>query len=168
MGLLILLGIVFIVTFIWAWIDTYGEFIGSVIAGAVASIVLFVIAVVIVLVTPFETHKVLEETVSVYSIKDTSKINGQFVLGSGTIDEKQYFYFVSEREGFKSIGKVKTDFSRIKEGNYKKPYMKKYKYEYDNKFVRFMLGKTVFIKENSYDFYLPENTVTQEYKVDLE
>ncbi|EWH19973.1 hypothetical protein [Bacillus haynesii] len=168
MGLLILLGIVFVATVIMVMVDTSGELILSIIVGVVVDIVLLLIVGAIVCANLFDTHKVLEERISIYSIKDTSNISGQFVLGSGTVNEQQYFYFVSEKEGFKSVDKVSTDSSRIKEGNYKKPYMKKYKYEYDNKFVRFMLGKTVFIKENSYDFYLPENTVTQEYKVDLE
>lgn len=168
MGLLILLGIVFVVTVVMVMVDTSGELILSIIVGVVVDIVLLFVAGAIVYANLFDTHKVFEERISVYSIKDTTNINGQFVLGSGTVNEEQYFYFVSEKEGFKSVDKVSTDSSRIKEGGFKTPYMKKYKYVYDNKFIRFMFGETAINRGNAYDFYLPKNTVTQEYKVDLE
>ncbi|MCY9057878.1 hypothetical protein MOE81_08050 [Bacillus inaquosorum] len=98
----------------------------------------------------------------------TPNVSGNFVLGSGIIDDTQYFYFVSEKEGFKSVHKVKAEASRVKEGDYKTPYVKKYGYEYTNKLVRFMFGDSPPFKDSSYDFFLPKNTVTKEYKIDLE
>ncbi|XBW80065.1 hypothetical protein ABRD05_16115 [Bacillus velezensis] len=167
MGILILAGIVLVITTIVVLIDTYGELIYSFFCGIVAAIVtLFCVGVIGFY--PFDDHAVLEEKVSVYSIKDNINVGGKFVLGSGIIDDTQYFYFVIEKEGFKSVHKVKAETSRVKEGNYKTPYLKKYHYEYTNKFVRFMFGKSPPFKESSYDFFLPEHTVTQEYKVDLE
>ncbi|AVB11534.1 hypothetical protein C3438_19645 [Bacillus velezensis] len=168
MGLLILAGIVFVITAIAVLIDTYGELILSVICGFVAAVVVLIVAGLIAVFFPFDNHAVLEEKVSVYSIKDNINVSGKFVLGSGIIDDTQYLYFVIEKEGFKSVHKVKAETSRVKEGNYKTPYVKKYRYEYTNKFVRFMFGESPPFKDSSYDFFLPEHTVTQEYKVDLE
>ncbi|AKF30937.1 MULTISPECIES: hypothetical protein [Bacillus amyloliquefaciens group] len=168
MGLLILAGIVLVITIIVVLIDTYGELILSVICGFVAAVVVLIVAGLIAVFFPFDNHAVLEEKVSVYSIKDNINVSGKFVLGSGIIDDTQYLYFVIEKEGFKSVHKVKAETSRVKEGNYKTPYVKKYRYEYTNKFVRFMFGESPPFKDSSYDFFLPEHTVTQEYKVDLE
>lgn len=168
MGSLILAGIVFVITAIAVLIDTYGELILSVICGFVAAVVVLIVAGLIAVFFPFDNHAVLEEKVSVYSIKDNINVSGKFVLGSGIIDDTQYLYFVIEKEGFKSVHKVKAETSRVKEGNYKTPYVKKYRYEYTNKFVRFMFGESPPFKDSSYDFFLPEHTVTQEYKVDLE
>ncbi|MDY7904119.1 hypothetical protein [Bacillus sp. AG1] len=168
MGLLILAGIVFVITAIAVLIDTYGELILSVICGFVAAVVVLIVAGLIAVFFPFDNHAVLEEKVSVYSIKDNINVSGKFVLGSGIIDDTQYLYFAIEKEGFKSVHKVKAETSRVKEGNYKTPYVKKYRYEYTNKFVRFMFGESPPFKDSSYDFFLPEHTVTQEYKVDLE
>ncbi|WP_332274903.1 hypothetical protein [Bacillus velezensis] len=167
MGILILAGIVLVITTIVVLIDTYGELIYSFFCGIVAAIVtLFCVGVIGFY--PFDNHAVLEEKVSVYSIKDSLNPSGKFVLGSGIIDDTQYFYFVSEKKGFKSVHKVKAETSRVKEGDYKTPHVKKYRYEYTNKFVRFMFGENQPFKEESYDFFLPKHTVTQEYKVDLE
>ncbi|MEH2977914.1 hypothetical protein [Bacillus amyloliquefaciens] len=168
MGLLILAGIVLVATTIVVLIDTYGELIFSIICGFVAAVVVLIFAGLIAVFFPFDDHAVLEEKVNVYSIKDNINISGKFVMGSGVIDDTQYFYFVIEKEGFKSVHKVKAETSRVKEGDYKTPYMKKYRYEYTNKFVRLMFGESPPFKERSSDFFLPEHTVTQEYNVDLE
>ncbi|MCP9298347.1 hypothetical protein [Bacillus halotolerans] len=168
MGLLILAGIVLVITTIVVLIDTYGELILSIICGFVAAFVVLFFAGLIAVFFPFDNHAVLQEKVNVYSIKDSSNVSGNFVLGSGIIDDTQYFYFVSEKEGFKSVHKVKAEASRVKEGDYKTPYVKKYGYEYTNKLVRFMFGDSPPFKDRSYDFFLPEHTVTQEYKIDLE
>ncbi|AME04842.1 MULTISPECIES: hypothetical protein [Bacillus] len=168
MGLLIFAGIVFVITTIVVLINTYGELIYSFFCGIVAAIVTLFCVGVIGWLCPFDNHAVLEEEVNVYSIKDSSNVSGKFVLGSGIIDDTQYFYFVSEKEGFKSVHKVKAEASRVKEGDYKTPYVKKYSYKYTNKFVRIMFGENQPFKEKSYDFFLPKHTVTQEYKVDLE
>ncbi|UBM47643.1 hypothetical protein [Bacillus velezensis] len=151
MGLLILAGIVFVITAIAVLIDTYGELILSVICGFVAAVVVLIVAGLIAVFFPFDNHAVLEEKVSVYSIKDNINVSGKFVLGSGIIDDTQYLYFVIEKEGFKSVHKVKAETSRVKEGNYKTPYVKKYRYEYTNKFVRFMFGESPPFKDSSYD-----------------
>ena len=37
-----------------------------------------------------------------------------------------------------------------------------------NKFVRFMFGESPPFKDSAYDFFLPKNTVTKDYKIDLE
>ncbi|MFT4400556.1 hypothetical protein ACMX2I_11020 [Bacillus sp. SW14] len=168
MGLLILAGIVLVITTIAVLIDTYGELIYSLFCGIVAAIVTLFCVGLIGVICPFDNRAVLQEKTNVYSIKDSSNVSGNFVLGSGIIDDTQYFYFVSEKQGFKSVHKVKAEASRVKEGDYKTPYVKKYDYEYENKFVRFMFGESPLFKDSSYDFFLPEHTVTQEYKVDLE
>ncbi|KAA6446719.1 hypothetical protein [Bacillus swezeyi] len=66
MGLLILLGIVFVVTVVMVMVDTSGELILSIIVGVVVDIVLLLIVGAIVYTNLFDTHKVLrKESVSI-------------------------------------------------------------------------------------------------------
>lgn len=91
MGLLILAGIVLVITTIAVLIDTYGELIYSLFCGIVAAIVTLFCVGLFGVICPFDNRAVLQEKTNVYSIKDSSNVSGNFVLGSGIIDDTQYF-----------------------------------------------------------------------------
>lgn len=110
---------------------------------------------------PIDPHKT-----EIYSIKDSSRVQGRFVLGSGTVKEDQYFYYVVEKNGFKSVDKAKVENSKMKEGDVEQPYVVTYEMQFKSAIARFFYGK--YTGEKSYEFYLPENTITTEYKIDLE
>jgi len=110
---------------------------------------------------PIDPHKT-----EIYSIKDSSRVQGRFVLGSGTVKEDQYFYYVVEKNGFKSVDKAKVENSKMKEGDVEQPYVVTYEMQFKSAIARFFYGK--YTGEKSYEFYLPENTITTDYKIDLE
>ena len=110
---------------------------------------------------PVDPHKT-----EIYSIKDSSRVQGRFVLGSGTVKEDQYFYYVVEENGFKSVDKAKVKDSKMKEGDIKQPYVVTYEMQFKSAIARFFYGK--YTGEKTYEFYLPENTITTDYKIDLE
>ncbi|MFL6977062.1 hypothetical protein R7M47_05305 [Bacillus inaquosorum] len=132
--------------------------------GLLASLVVFLIAVIPSFSA--ETEMVNPHKTEIYSIKDNAKTSGSFVLGSGTVDEKQYFYFVKEKDGFKTVSKAAVEDSKIKEGKYTKPYVLTYDVQFKSAFARFFYGKSTGAE--AYEFYLPEDTITTEYKIDLE
>ncbi|TWJ39176.1 hypothetical protein CHCC5027_2655 [Bacillus paralicheniformis] len=110
---------------------------------------------------PIDPHKT-----NIYSIKDNSATKGSFVLGSGTVDEDQYLYYVVEENGFKSVYKTKVEELKMKEGDVEQPYVVTYEMQFKSAIARFFYGK--YTGEKSYEFYLPENTITTDYKIDLE
>lgn len=132
----------------------------GVLFGVVASLIAYIPAIYA------EMHAVDPVKTEVYSLKDTSEASGRFVLGSGTVQEVPYFYYVVEKDGFKSIDKAVIGASKIREGSYKKPYVLTYDVQYKSAIARFFYGKSTGL--NTYEFYLPENTITTDYKIDME
>lgn len=80
--------------------------------------------------------------VPIYSLERESEIHGEFCLGSGTIDQKQmYFYF----EGDEStstywLGKTEAGYLPVTETNESKPHLEVWKETKGNGYVRFLLG----------------------------
>ncbi|WHM14867.1 hypothetical protein [Bacillus velezensis] len=120
----------------------------------------------VIKVTDKETKTVDPHKAEIYSIKDNAKTSGSFVLGSGAVGEKQYLYFVKEKDGFKTVSKAAVEDSKMKEGKYAKPYVLTYDVQFKSAFARFFYGKSTGFE--AYEFYLPEDTITTEYKIDLE
>ncbi|QJC97163.1 hypothetical protein HC660_26890 [Bacillus mojavensis] len=168
MGLYILVCLAAITVFIIFVCNAYyPEFIDYLFGAFLALIAALIVFLIAVIPSFFaETKAVNPHKTEIYSIKDNAKTSGSFVLGSGTVDEEQYFYFVTEKNGFKSISKAAVEDSKMKEGKYMKPYVVTYDMEFKSSFARFFYGKEA--SRESYEFYLPENTVTTEYKIDLE
>ncbi|MCY9008351.1 hypothetical protein MOE50_04960 [Bacillus inaquosorum] len=168
MGLLILLCLVAITVFILFICNVYcPEFIDYLFGaffGLIAALAVLLIAVIPSFYV--ETKAVNPHKTEIYSIKDNAKTSGSFVLGSGTVDEEQYFYFVKEKDGFKTVSKAAVEDSKMKEGKYAKPYVLTYDVQFKSAFARFFYGKSTGYE--AYEFYLPEDTITTEYKIDLE
>lgn len=149
--------------------DTYGyveffDFLLGIFMGILIGAVVFVFAAIPAFF--LETETVDPHKTEIYSIKDNAKASGSFVLGTGTVDENQYFYFVEEKAGFKTISKASVEDSKMKEGSYAKPYVLTYDVQYKSAIARFFYGKRT--GKNTYEFYLPEDTITTDYKIDME
>lgn len=113
-----------------------------------------------------EIHTAEPVKTEVSSLKDTSETSGRFVLGSGTASAEPYFYYAIEKDGFTTINKAEILSSKIREGSYAKPYVLTYDVQYKSPIARFFYGKSTGL--NTYEFYLPENTITTDYKIDME
>ncbi|WP_434786882.1 hypothetical protein [Bacillus velezensis] len=169
MGIIILSLIVTVVVAIlaikdsWYFIDFF-DVLGGIFIGILCGVGVFLIAAVPSFF--IETKTVDPHKAEIYSIKDSAKTSGSFVLGSGTVDEKQYLYFVKEKDGFKTVSKAAVEDSKMKEGEYAKPYVLTYDVQFKSAFARFFYGKSTGFE--AYEFYLPEDTITTEYKIDLE
>jgi len=141
-------------------IDFFVGILFGLMAGALAFLIGFLPAFFL------QSESVAPHKTEIQSIKDVSTTEGSFVLGSGTVKEDQYFYYVVEENGFKSVDKAKVKDSKIKEGNIKQPYVVTYEMQFKSAIARFFYGK--YTGEKTYEFYLPENTITTDYKIDLE
>ncbi|MED4523607.1 hypothetical protein P9257_05135 [Bacillus velezensis] len=168
MGLLLLIVLVAIAVYIYFICKVYCTELIDYLVGAFLALIAALAVLLIAVIPSFyaETKPVNPHKTEIYSIKDNAKTSGSFVLGSGTVDEKQYFYFVKEKDGFKTVNKAAVEDSKMKEGKYAKPYVLTYDVQFKSSFARFFYGKSTGFE--AYEFYLPEDKITTEYKIDLE
>ena len=105
------------------------------------------------------------ETVEISALKDNSNVEGSFFLGTGSIEENSYYYFIKNTNKGKRMEKVLVDKSYINEGS-DEAYVEIYKGKF-SKFAQIMLFSEYGFDEE-YIFYVPDNSVTTEFKVDME
>lgn len=113
-----------------------------------------------------DTHPEYNHSKDIYSVADGSEVKGAFTLGTGSVDEKQYFYFVKSDGAGKRIDKIEVDATVIYEMDKEKPKIEFYDERYTSAFARFMFGE--YSGSHSYKLFVPENTITKEYNIDLE
>lgn len=104
------------------------------------------------------------ESIEITALKDSSNVEGSFYLGSGYIDEEQYYYYMTDTNKGKKMEKVLAEDSYIKEvdGEVK---LDIYELEYN------FIGKVLMFFNSSgyeYIFNVPKDTVTTEFNVDME
>jgi len=149
----------------WAW---------SIIWGLVISVFgsLVLIAVFIGLggiCAKYEKDNVFGVTY-ISSLSANSTLSGDFCLGSGHIENKDYYYFVSTSELGSQISKVEVDGNTyIKEDGSKKPFIEftKYKAIQVNWFGNLFYKKRVFERDGEVVIHVPKKTVVKTYNVDI-
>lgn len=120
-----------------------------------------------VLVFTSKTEKALSKSVEITALQDSATSSGSFYLGSGQVEGDMMYYFMRDTDKGQNMMKAKAGQSFIKEGDYE-PHVKIYDEVYTNKLVVWLLGEEVMEEEVEYVFYLPEGTVTSDFKIDLE
>ena len=112
----------------------------------------------------FPTVEVVEEY-ELCALSDSSSVEEANYLFSGYIDEKLVYRYVIDTEKGKHIEEEKTDNVYIKEGNYTptvKIHRTELKKDWYDRFVR-----DLFVGDYYVEFFVPENTITSEYEIDL-
>lgn len=151
--------------------DNYDEpilrFFISVLCGVLGCSVGLLISMLLIPITtniaPVE-NKVVEK--NIYALNDTSSAKGMAYLFSGYVnDELKYRYVIDTPDG-KQVKETETDNVFIKEGDYT-PKIKIHKKVLKNKTYG-ILFFTSLSDEEKVEFYVPKNTVINEYNVDLQ
>jgi hypothetical protein len=88
------------------------------------------------------------------------------IISRHSADSELYYYFMVEDEGAYKSRKIDQNESTIRftEG---KPKLEVYKKESTNKFIYFFMPVNSYITDYKYDFYVPEETIKEEFKIDL-
>ena len=153
-----------VLMFIWGY-SQYGFFFDGLlysIAGLfVGFIFYFFIGGIIGVNLPL--NEICEEQ-KIYALNDSSSIEGQNYLFSGYVDEELVYRYVIDTDKGKYIEEIDAYNAYINEGNYN-PMVKHYSYEFEKKWHK-LFAHTLFVSDY-YEFYVPENTITTEYNVDL-
>lgn len=104
------------------------------------------------------------KTQQICALTDNSSIEKRDYLFSGYIDEKLIYRYVVDTEIGKHIEEIDDAKVYIKEGDYS-PTVEHHYYVLKKEWHKWF-ANTIMI-EDYYVFYVPENTVTSKYNIDL-
>lgn len=128
---------------------------------------IFVTGLIVVFLAFIPGYKYeLSKVENISALEDNSTVKGHSYLGSGYVDEElKYYYMVSEKGGRK-FDYAAADHAVIYEG-YKKARVETYKPVFKSKLAKILFFSKETPHENQYKFYVPKDSVTNEYNVDL-
>lgn len=153
--------------FLWAERREYGywdfdfsaclmAFVFSIVGMAASFLLLLILSGVF----PSEERLYKEQEIS--ALKDTTRIQGQAYLFTSTVNETEYYHYITTTP--RGINKAKAEIknSYIIEDNNVKPTVKIYRNEYTWALAEWIYGKQAW-GSNVYEFYVPEGTVISNY-----
>lgn len=97
---------------------------------------------------------------------DNTSIQGRKYLFSGRIDGELVYRYIINTEKGKHIEESEIDNAYIKEGDYK-PMVKEHTTDFKKDWYYLFCFPLFSGADNYIEFYVPENTVTNEYNIDL-
>ncbi|RKJ69380.1 hypothetical protein D7X33_23815, partial [Butyricicoccus sp. 1XD8-22] len=133
--------------------------------GVIGGIITFLIILFYSVIAEGELYK--SDSIHIEALKDNSNINGRSsFLGAGYINEEQYYFYIKVTDKGKKMSKVSVDRAYLNEGNYN-PHIEVYGEKYKSDFAKWLFGA---IKDSTVEYiiYVPENTITTEFNVDME
>ena len=154
------------------FLGVLGSIIGF-LSAALISIVMCGLVIPIAADAAGATHSVERvEVAPLYALKDKSNISGTFFLGTGSVDETDYYYYIVKEEdkGYRvnklSMGSsVYLDYLNSDSCEYDDPCLVYYYDEWDSKALRFF----AWSPPNWHTFYVPKGSIIENYyEVDLE
>jgi len=104
------------------------------------------------------------------SLSTNSSLSGSFFLGCGSIENKNYYYFISNSELGYRIAKIENDGNiYVKEDCNKKPFIEFTKYNAIsiNWFAKIFFKTAMYDKDGEIIIHVPKNTVVKNYNVDV-
>lgn len=143
------------------------DFVETILGGFLGTMVGMVLGMFVVMVISFSMEYVDKEYPHcyLYNLQDDSQVNGNFTLGSGRIQEKQYFVFYSkDSHGFK-YSKLDASKCRIQEWD-GKPILIRIEREPKNPNF-FTKGLTLY-PDVEWIFKVPKGTVIRQFNLDLQ
>lgn len=151
-------------------IDGWG-FIEKVLATFLYAIIGFIIGLVLAIGSSiisdltFEKESIYIGSKEIHALRDNVGITGQFFLGSGGVDSKlKYHYITKEDKGMRTRS-VDVGNAYINEIDGVEPSVSYYKKQFKNKTIQW-LTPAFYISELIFE--VPPNSVIQDYNIDLE
>ena len=161
MGIIIICTIIGFLIVWFDWEEFGMSFMGGLLGFFVGLLLWFLVGGIIGAGLPMV--EVVEEQ-EICALNDSSSIEGASYLFSGYIDEDLVCRYVINTERGKHIEEVDTDNVYIKEGDYT-PMVKIHKFEFEKEWYYWFAHD--ILTEYYVEFFVPENTVTSEYNIDL-
>lgn len=165
LGLFILFDVIFFLLIGWKNIkenDITGTIIGAILLSAISLFISFLISEFICWVDSNTTHY-YKRYCNITSIKNNDEIKGHFSLGSGTIEQVEYYYYYyRSTEGYVR-GKQRVDECFIVEDNTDIPHIEERYCHYESK-----SGLFKYVDDNSncrYKIVVPKGTVISKFEI---
>ena len=97
----------------------------------------------------------------IYSLKNQNDTEGDFLLGSGNIEQKEYYYYFYKGVNGYNRGKINVNSVSIQETNSRRAELVEiYRTYSQDGFIRWQPQST-----NRYIMYVPKNTIIKQFKV---
>lgn len=165
----IILGLIATFYFVYKSVepDNFIEwFLYLVMAGAAALLSILVSSIwAMLLGYAFEQEKYVVETYQISALADNSKIEGRFFLGSGSINENQKYFFMKKEDGGLIMDYIPATGSIVYEG-YNEPFIEKLESRFVNDW--WSLIALPGFNKGHYKVYVPENSITTDFIINLQ
>lgn len=158
----IIIGVVIGIVEGWDFIEKIGLSLLYSFLGLLAGICIFLVAGLFIGLGMPKTETV--ETKEIYALNDASNLEGHFYLASGYVKENEVIKYISDGEYGKKIYTAKVDESYINEG-YDNAYVEIHKKELK---YNWMYLFAYHFQDDTYIFFVPDGSVTNEINIDLE
>ncbi|MBD5589288.1 hypothetical protein [Clostridium botulinum] len=147
----------------------FANYILSIVLGFLIGVIVNFILVISItsVVNHYASKKeVVDSTINIKAIDNKQSTNGTFFLGSGSINGRMYYYYMtSEKDGSTQIKKLENnDNVYIIETNSQKPKIIFYKKEFVNPHFKDIMP----IYEEKIKIYIPKESLKTNYNIDLE
>lgn len=111
------------------------------------------------------SHYEKTNEIQIIALQDNGKVSGSFFLGSGSIDGKmQYTYMTKDNNNEMEMKQIDIDHASLIYSN--TPKVEEYEKFFDKKIIKFFFGDQTFYS-TKYKIYIPERTIKENYNVDL-
>jgi hypothetical protein len=100
----------------------------------------------------------------IVALKDNQNVSGNFYIMGGYVDEDLYYYYATETQFGHKTEKVKADNTYIKYTD-GETHIEKYEPKFVNDYV-YLFGLPMNLSR--YIVYCPENTIANDFRIDLE
>lgn len=162
--IIIITVLAFIICFYKMIKEDYQDYILSFLMSLLISLLFGLFSIIISMIIP--THTQIEKsTFELESLQDGSRINGQFFLGSGYINEKmKYSFYISEENGYK-LYSIDANNAHVKYTT-EKPKLEMFEEVVNDDFINnFSIAMDL---KTSYIIYVPQGSILQNYVLDAQ
>lgn len=105
------------------------------------------------------------DTTEIYALNDNVGVHGKFFLGSGQVNSEPYYYYIEETNAGKHIGSIRAKNAYICESNTETPRIEVQRALWNKYWIKWIFCLNA--SDTRYMIYIPENSVTTDFNVDL-
>ena len=136
--------------------------------GIPAAVVVLIIGLFIAVIggSGFIADEIVEvKTTQIVALADNTTTNGSFFLGSGTVNEKNYYCYMEQQDdGGLRMSRISANEAIIYDNENANPHIDKYILRNSSPIVRFF-----FLTDRyEYKIYIPNNSIRYNFNIDLQ
>lgn len=152
--------------YVWASSDKFMEYFSGLFLIVFTTGLASIFGLGVVICLPMDTVTKVD-TYNIVGLKDNNNVNGDFLLGSGSINGEMKYTFYYEENGFYKMKQIDVNNTSIKYSNDIK--IERYREEATESFINYFAIDDLENESNmSYIIYIPEGSIKNNYTLDAE